>query len=68
MCPGVDSASKNEYQDTRGGKDGRCVRLTIYHFYSAERHMKIRGLTYRIPKVLFRPLAGKLYLYLYQLH
>jgi hypothetical protein len=28
MCPGVDSASKNEYQDTPGGKDGRCVRMT----------------------------------------
>ena len=23
MCPGVDSASKNEYQDIPGGKDGR---------------------------------------------
>jgi hypothetical protein len=30
MCP-VDSASKNEYQDTPGSKDGRCVRLTTYH-------------------------------------
>jgi len=28
MCPGVDSASKNEYQDNPGGKDGRCVRVT----------------------------------------
>jgi len=28
MCPGVDSASKNEYQDISGGKDGRCVRVT----------------------------------------
>jgi hypothetical protein len=27
MCPGVDSASKNEYQDIPGGKDGRCVRV-----------------------------------------
>ena len=26
--PGVDSASKNEYQDIPGGKDGRCVRVT----------------------------------------
>jgi hypothetical protein len=24
MCPGVDSASKNEYQETPGGKDGRA--------------------------------------------
>jgi hypothetical protein len=28
MCPGVDSASENEYQDTPGGKDGRCIRVT----------------------------------------
>ena len=28
MCSGVDSASKNEYQDIPGGKDGRCVMLT----------------------------------------
>jgi hypothetical protein len=27
MCPGVDSASKNEYQVNPGGKGGRCVRL-----------------------------------------
>jgi hypothetical protein len=29
MCPGVDSSSKNEYQDIPGDKDGRCVRVTI---------------------------------------
>ena len=33
MCPGVDSASKNEYQNKAGGKDGRCVRLTTYHLH-----------------------------------
>ena len=33
MCPGVDSASKNGYQDNPGGKHGRCVRLTTYHFH-----------------------------------
>jgi hypothetical protein len=33
MCPGVDSASKNEYQDTPGSKAGRCVRLTTYHLH-----------------------------------
>ena len=26
--PGVDSASKNEYQDIPGGKGGRCVVVT----------------------------------------
>jgi len=28
MCPGVDSASKNEYLDIHGGKEGQCVRVT----------------------------------------
>jgi hypothetical protein len=31
MCPGVDSASKNEYKVNPGGKGGRCVRLKTYH-------------------------------------
>ena len=38
MCPGVDSPSKNEYQDTAGGKDGRYIKLTTYHLHSAGRH------------------------------
>jgi hypothetical protein len=29
--PGVDSASKNEYQGTPEGKDGQCVWLPTYH-------------------------------------
>jgi hypothetical protein len=29
MCPGVDSASKNEYQDIPRGKDGRYVRVMV---------------------------------------
>jgi len=33
MCPGADSASKNEYQSNPGGKGGRCVRLTTYHLH-----------------------------------
>jgi len=33
MCPGVDSASKSEYQDIPGGKGDRCVRLTTYYFH-----------------------------------
>jgi len=33
MCSGVDSASKNEYQDNPGGKGGRYVRLTTYHLH-----------------------------------
>ena len=37
MCPRVDSASKNEYQEYLVGKGGRCIRLTTYHLRSAER-------------------------------
>ena len=37
MCPGVDLASKNEYQDIPGGKDGRCVRVTTLPPSCAER-------------------------------
>ena len=33
MCPGVDSASKNEYQDNPGSKGGQCIRLTTYHLH-----------------------------------
>jgi len=33
MCPGVDSASKNEYQVNPGGKGGRCVKLTTYYLH-----------------------------------
>ena len=43
MCPGADSASKNEYQDIPGSKDGRCVRLTTYHLH-VPNVKKIRGL------------------------
>jgi hypothetical protein len=31
MCPGVDSASKNDYQVNPGGKGCLCVKLTTYH-------------------------------------
>jgi len=37
MCPGVESASENEYQGFSWGKGGRCVCLTTYHPCSAER-------------------------------
>ena len=29
MFPGVDSPSKNEYQDIPGGEGSRCIRVTI---------------------------------------
>jgi hypothetical protein len=38
MCPGVDSASRNEYQGNSWGEGGRCVRLKTLHLHSAERH------------------------------
>jgi hypothetical protein len=31
MWLGSTQPLKHEYQDTPGGKDGRCVRLTTYH-------------------------------------
>jgi hypothetical protein len=48
MCPGVDSASKNEHQEKFLGVKtaGRKAR-------------KSGALTYRIPKGLLRPVAGK---------
>ena len=55
MCHGVDSASENEYQETPGGKDGRCEKVSKVE--------KIRSLNYRIPKGLLRHVAGKLYLF-----
>jgi hypothetical protein len=36
--PGVDSASKNEYQDIPGGKGGRCVGVTTLPPSFAECH------------------------------
>jgi hypothetical protein len=32
MCPVPIQPPKNEYQYTTGVKDGRCIRLTTYHF------------------------------------
>jgi len=60
MCPGVDSASKNEYQDNPRDKGGRCVRLKTYHL-----HVPIvknsGGLNLLEP---CGPVMGQLYLYL----
>jgi len=64
MCPGVDSASKIEYQDNPGGKGGRCVRLATYHLH--EPIVKKSGaLTSCNPVGLFRPVMGQLYLLSY---
>jgi len=61
MCPGVDSASKNEYQVNPGGKGGRCVRLTTYHLHVPMSNLG--ALTSRNPVGLFRPVMGQLYLF-----
>ena len=65
MCPGVDSASKNEYQVNPGRKGGRCVRLTTYHVHvPMSRNLRGGGLTSWNPVGLFRPVMGQLYFYL----
>jgi hypothetical protein len=57
--------SKNEYQDTPGGKDSRCVRVTTFTTLIVTKLMKNpEALTFRITKGLFRPVAEKLYLYI----
>jgi hypothetical protein len=58
---GVDSASKNEYQDNSGSKAGRCARLTTFMCRTSR---KSGALTYRILMGLSRPAAGQLYFYL----
>jgi hypothetical protein len=62
MCPGVDSASKNEYQVNPGGKGGRCVRLTPYHLH-VPKSINLGALTSWNPVDLFRPVMGQLYIY-----
>jgi hypothetical protein len=61
MRPGVDSASKNEYQVNPGGKGGRCVRLTTYHLHESMSR-NLGALISWNPVGLFRPVVGQLYL------
>jgi hypothetical protein len=63
MCPGVDSASNNEYQVNPGGKGGRCVRVTAYHLH-VQMSRNLEALTSWNPMALFRPVMGQLYLFL----
>jgi hypothetical protein len=62
MCPGVDSASKNEYQVNPGGEGGRCVRLTTYHLH-VPMSRNLGALTSCNPVGLFRPVMGQFSLY-----
>jgi hypothetical protein len=64
MCPGVDSASKNENQFNSGGKGGRCVRLTTYHLH-VPMSRNLGALTFWNLVGLFRPVMGQFYLHLY---
>jgi hypothetical protein len=61
MCPGVDSASKNEYQVNPGGKGGRCVRLRTYHLH-VPMSSNLGALTSWNPVGVLRPVMGQLYL------
>jgi hypothetical protein len=63
MCSGVDSASKNEYQYNPGDKDGRCLRLTTYHFMGLLSR-NLGALTSWKPVAVFRPVMGQLYLFM----
>jgi hypothetical protein len=54
ICPGVDSASKNEYQVNPGGKGGRCVRLTTFYLH-VPMSRNLGALTSWNPVGLFRP-------------
>jgi hypothetical protein len=58
MCPGVDSASKNEYQVNPEGKGGRCVRLTTYHLH-VPISRNLGALTSWNLVDLFRPVMGE---------
>ena len=65
MCPGVNSASKKmSTRDSPGGKGGRCLRLTTYRPFSAERQ-EIRGFNLPgLPWVISTTCFGRdLYIY-----
>jgi len=62
MCPGVDSASKNEYQVIPGGKDGRCLRVTTLPPPCAE-CQKFWSLNLPETPKATRPVVGLLHLF-----
>jgi hypothetical protein len=62
MCPGVDSASKNEYQVNPEGKGGRCVRLTTYEL-PVPMSRNMGALTSWNPVGVFKPVMGQFKLY-----
>jgi hypothetical protein len=64
MCPGVDSASKNEYHVNPGDKGGRCLRLTTSHLH-VPMSRNLWALISWSPVGLLRAVMGQLYVYLY---
>ena len=63
MCPGVDSASENEYQEkTPGGEGGRCVRVSTLSPSLWGKSRKSGSLNLRDPQGPVRLVSGKLYL------
>jgi hypothetical protein len=58
--PGVDSAFRNEYQDIPGGKNGRCVGLTLPPLFADV--YKSGSLNLSDSSRSCRPVSGLLYL------
>ena len=65
VCPGGDSASKNEYQDVPGGKGGQCVRVTTLPPSCAE-CLLIWSLNRPEPSGPHRPVIGVAFFYIDQ--
>ena len=59
MCPGVNSASKNEYQDTPGGEGGRCVRVTTLPHSQCQKLRRSRSLNLLEPQEPLQACSGK---------
>jgi hypothetical protein len=59
LCPGVDSASKNEYQNISVGKDGRCLRVTTLPPSKCRTSWKSGALIYRIPQGPVETCSGR---------
>ena len=57
MRPGIDSASKNEYQDIPGGKGGRCIQVTTLP-PSCAKYLVICSLNRPEPSGPHRPVIG----------
>ena len=60
---GLNQPLKMSTRKTHGGKDGRCLRVTTLLPSYCRKSRKFGALTYRIRKVLLKPVGGKLFLY-----